>query len=77
VVPETVHCTTEAGANPLPFTVNWKADPPAVTLEGLMEVMVGAITVKFAGFEVAPPEVTVTGTVPGVVIRFAPTVAVT
>ena len=33
--------TTEFAAKPLPFTVNVNAEPPAVTVEGLMLIVIG------------------------------------
>jgi hypothetical protein len=69
--------TTESAPKLLPFTVSVKAALPAAALVGLMEVIAGAgLMVKLIELEFNPPEVTVTGTVPAVVIRAAGTEAV-
>lgn len=73
---EPFHCTTAPAANPAPFTVRVKAGPPAVALLGLRDVRLG-VTVKFTGFEVTPPEITVMLATPAIAIRFAGTLAVT
>jgi hypothetical protein len=70
--------TTEPAANPLPFTVSVNAAPPATAVAGLIELITGGgLIVNVAGFDVAPPEVTVTETLPGVAIADAGTAAVT
>ncbi len=69
--------TTAPEANPLPFTVNVNAAPPAVVLEGLSELIAGGgLTVNGAPPDVTPPETTVMGAVPGDAIRLADTDAV-
>ena len=71
------HFTTAPEANPLPFTVSVKADPPAVALEGLSEVIAGGgLMVNVAPPEVTPPETTVMVAVPCDAIRLADTDAV-
>lgn len=62
------------------MTVNVKAGPPAVAEEGLKPEIegVGALMVKDAPLEVAPPGfITVTVALPGETIRLAPTDAIT
>ena len=64
--------TTELELKLVPFTVNVKVGPPAVTVFGDNVVIVGTglFTVKVAEFDVPPPGVglvTVTGKVPAVV----------
>ena len=52
--------TTASVPNPVPFTVNVNAGPPAVAALGLMLVIAGAgATVKPTAFEVTPPDSTV------------------
>jgi hypothetical protein len=51
------HCTTASEPNPLPFTVNVNAGPPAVAALGLMLEIAGAApTVKTTAFEFTPPD---------------------
>jgi hypothetical protein len=70
--------TIESAPKPLPFTVNVNAGPPAAVLVGLIELITGGgLIVKVAGFDVAPPELSVTETIPGVAIALAGTAAVT
>lgn len=70
--------TTESAPKPLPFTVNVNAAAPAAMLVGLIEVTTGGgLIVNVTALEVAPPEVSVTETVPGVAMRLAGTGAVT
>jgi hypothetical protein len=53
-------CTTVPEPNPLPFTVNVNAGPPAVAAFGLMLVMAGpGATVNVTAFEVTGPDTTV------------------
>jgi 3,4-dihydroxy-2-butanone 4-phosphate synthase len=73
--------TAEAATNPVPFTVNVNAAPPAVALAGESVVMVGTglFTVKATAFDVPPPGipfVTVTGNVPAVAMSAAVMAAV-
>jgi hypothetical protein len=71
------HCTTASEPNPLPFTVNVNAGPPAVAALGLMLAMAGAgTTVKGKAFEVAGPDETVIWAVPAFAMSLAGTVAV-
>jgi len=75
--PNPFQSTTAPEANPLPFTVNVNAAPPAVVLEGLSkEIAGGGLMVNVAPGDVTPPETTVMGTVPCVAIRLADTDAV-
>jgi xanthosine utilization system XapX-like protein len=70
--------TIESAPNPLPFTIRVNAGPPAVALVGLIELIIGGgLIVNVTEFEVAPPELIVTGTMPGVTSRLAGTAAVT
>jgi uncharacterized membrane protein YedE/YeeE len=74
--------TVDPFMNPVPFTVNVNAAPPAFALVGESVVIVGAglSTVKFTAVEVPPPGVgfvTVTGNVPAVAISAAVIAAVT
>ena len=72
--------TTEVGTKPAPFTVSVKEVPPAATVEGLKEAIVGAglLVVKVCALDVPPPGAgffTVTFTVPAVVMSPAGIVA--
>ena len=72
---EPFHCTTAPEANPVPFAVKMNAGPPAGAALGLIEPRVRP-TVKLDGFEVRPPDWTLTETVVAWAIRFAGTAAV-
>ena len=72
---EPFHFTTEPSWKVSPLTVNVNADPPAVALLGLKEVMagIGALTEKAAVPDVAPPglitcAVQLDGSVPNVAL---------
>jgi hypothetical protein len=77
VAPDSVHCTTEPLTKLVPFTVSRNCVPPAVTVAGVMDVVVGALTVKLTAFDVTLLEVTVTRNVPALATRPGGTVAVT
>jgi hypothetical protein len=75
---EPFHRTTDPLTNPLPFTVKVKAAPPAVALEGEIEVIagtgLGAVIVKAILPQVPPPGAglkTVTWAVPAAAISAA------
>ena len=75
------HHTVELLINPVPFTVNVKAAPPAVAELGLKLVMagVGLLIVKVCALEVPPPGAgvtTVTEAVPAVAMSVAGMAAV-
>ena len=74
---EPFQLTTVAELNPVPVTISAKVDPPAATVLGLSELIVGpAPMVNVAGAEITPPLATVTLSEPGLAIRLAPTVVV-
>lgn len=72
------HCVTVSAPKPLPFMVSVKAGPPAVAADGFNDLIAGpAFIVKsLAGWNVTPPEATVTSAVPGLAMSFAATEAV-
>jgi hypothetical protein len=71
------HCNVAPAANPLPFTVNVNAEPPAVAELGLRLLMAGrGLIVNEAPADVAPLLPTVTVAVHGEAIRLLLTVAV-
>ncbi len=76
---EPFHSTTAPGVNPLPFTNNVKDRCPSTTLDGLSELIAGGADCV-VGFTLKPMlleprlfAMTMTGNVPGAVIRFAGT----